>query len=529
MKYIYSIIKADYLQRTRSYAFLVTLAITVYVAYLFVPLPTANYTTLSMPGYKGAFNSAWVGYVSAMMTTIMLSLYGFFLINTGIKKDIDTEVGLIVATTPITNLGYLLSKMLSNFLVLLTILGITFVVSIAMFFVRGSGYPFIIGDFVVPYILFALPSLFFVSAMAIAAEVFLRDKLILQCIAFIFFFGVVIGGTKGLPDSNTTVLMDVFGVKTLTGSIKNQVNTQYHAHIDDISMGFIFSGHKKPYQTFVWNGVAFSNIFLLSRLLWLVCGLAVVYLSSFFFHRFDFKQAVRSKKIKNKETDGQLKEAVVYKEPATISLKALPKLVPDYGIVPFIKTELLLLIRKGSKWLWLVIAGIWVGMIFAPLDIAYGIMLPVIWFLQVTRWSELATKEKTNQLHYFTYSSYKPLQRMLPAQILAGVIVAVVLALPIIVRCGIAQNNYAVFNIINGAIFIVLLAICLGIVSGGKKLYEILFFMITYALVEKLFIADYLGAVPHNSHIMYIAIILGLNTFLAITSFTVRNHQARHL
>ncbi len=527
MKYIYSIIKGDYLQRTRSYAFLVTLAVTVYVAYLFVPLPTAQYTTLHVPGYRGAFNSAWVGYVSAMLTTIMLSLYGFFLINTGIKKDIDTEVGLIIATTPVTNLCYLLSKMLSNFLVLFTITGCTFVVSIVMFFVRGSGYPFIISNFIIPYILFAMPALFFVSALAIAAEVFLRDKLILQCVAFIFFFGSIIGGVKNMPNTNQAVVMDVFGVKTLTNSIRGQINTQYHANVQDVSMGFIFSKHKTNH-IFVWNGVKFSNVFLLSRLLWFVWGLLIVYISSFFFHRFDFKQASSRKKKKKTELSESTYD-VIYKEPATINLSKLPKLVPDYGIIPFIKTELLLLIRKGSKWLWLVIAGVWVAMIFVPLDIAYGILLPIIWFLQVTRWSELATKEKANQLHYFTYSSYKPLQRMLPAQILAGVILAIVLALPVIVRCGFTADGYAVFNIISGALFIVLLAVCLGIVSGGKKLYEILFFMITYLLVEKGFIADYMGAVPHDSHTVYIAIMLALNVCLAVTGFTVRNYQARHL
>ena len=103
MKYIYSIIKADYLQRTRSYSFLITLAITIYAAYSFVPPPTASYTTLNVVGYKGIYNSAWVGHVSAMMTTIMLSLYGFFLINGGIKKDVDTGIGQIIATTPINN------------------------------------------------------------------------------------------------------------------------------------------------------------------------------------------------------------------------------------------------------------------------------------------------------------------------------------------------------------------------------------------------------------------------------------------
>jgi hypothetical protein len=53
--------------------------------------------------------------------------------------------------------------------------------------------------------------------------------------------------------------------------------------------------------------------------------------------------------------------------------------------------------------------------------------------------------------------------------------------------------------------------------------------MITYLLTQKGDIVDYLGAVPHNNHTLYIIIILGLNLLLAIISFTVRNYQARHL
>jgi hypothetical protein len=214
---------------------------------------------------------------------------------------------------------------------------------------------------------------------------------------------------------------------------------------------------------------------------------------------------------------------------AGISRALLPPVVADYGIFPFIKTELLLLIRKGSKWFWLINAVLFVSMIFVPLDIAHAYLLPILWFLQVTRWSELATKEKTNRLHYFTYSSYKPLQRMLPAQILAGVLLAVVLALPIIVRYLFASDIYSVINIFGGAMFIVLLAVCLGIITGGKKLFEVIFFMLTYAAIEKMPVTDYLGSVAHANHSMYMVTLLMLIVFLGSISFMVRNYQSRHL
>jgi hypothetical protein len=525
MRYIYIIIKADYLQRTRSYAFLITLAVTIYVAYLFVPPANANYTTLSTVGYRGAYNSAWVGYISAMMTTVMLSLYGFLLVNSGIKKDIDTEVGLIIATTPITNFKYLLSKQLSNYLVLLTIAGFTFVVSLLMFYLRGTGYPFVFADFIFPYVVFALPALFLVASLAIVAEVFLGKRSILQFIIYFFMCGSILAVASSQKANSLSGLSDPFGLSLMTNSIKSQINTQFHENIGQVSFGFIFNSHK-TFKTFIWEGINWNDLFLLSRLFWFSLGLGLVYFSSFFFHRFDFKQAAGKKKktvINDQQQNG------LNITPAGISRTLMPPISIDYSIFPFIKIELLLLIRKGNKWLWLVNGGLWLSMLFAPLPIAHIYLLPVLWFLQVTRWSELATKEKANRLHYFTYASYKPLFRMLPAQILAGIILAIALALPVILRYAIALDGYSVINIINGSVLIVLLAVCLGIVSGGKKLFEIVFFMLTYSILNKIPLLDYLGSIPHNNRLGYTVIVLSANVFLMLISFLTRRYQARHL
>jgi len=107
MKPFLTIIKSDYLQRTRSYAFLITLCASLAIAYTFVPEPNANYSTIRIADHVGYYNSAWFGYVTAIMTSIFLSLIGFYLVNSGIKKDIETRVGQIIAATPISNFKYL--------------------------------------------------------------------------------------------------------------------------------------------------------------------------------------------------------------------------------------------------------------------------------------------------------------------------------------------------------------------------------------------------------------------------------------
>lgn len=526
MQYIYPIIKADYLQRTRSYSFLITLAVTVFMAYAFIPAHDAGYTTLSAAGYKGVYNSAWVGYVSGIMTTVMLSYFGFLLVNSGIKKDIDTEVGLIIATTSISNFKYLLSKQLSNYLVLLTIAAITFSVSIVVFFIRGTGYPFILSNFILPYLFFAVPALFVVAALAVVGEVFLGKRSILQFIVYFSLCGICMGMINGDNGTETTGVFDPFGLSLITKSITHFINTHFDENIKRVSFGFIFNG-QRTYKPFVWEGLNWSTMFIISRLLWMGLGLALVYISSLFFHRFDFRQSLSSKKKKKETINIVVDKALV--KPIGLSRAAMPALTFNYGIYPFVKTELLLLIRQGNKWLWLLNAGLWVAMCFVPFNIAYSYLLPVLLFLQVTRWSELATKEKTNRIHYFAYAAYKPIERMLPAQILAGVILAIALCLPVIIRCALASNSYAILNIVNGAIFIVLLAVALGILTGGKKLFEVFFFLLTYSVVNKLPVADYLGSLPHQNMGLFMLIILVINVILAIVSLMMRRYQARHL
>jgi hypothetical protein len=146
--------------------------------------------------------------------------------------------------------------------------------------------------------------------------------------------------------------------------------------------------------------------------------------------------------------------------------------------------------------------------------------LPILWFLQVGRWSDLATKEKTNRIHYFTYASYRPLTRLLPAQILAGVILSLVLAAPILVRYLVTMQFFPLLSIVMGGVFIVLFAVALGILSGGKKLFEILFFMFTYLNVELAPFADYFGGMNHG--VSYLVLIAGLIAFFALISFILR-------
>lgn len=519
MTQFFSKIKGDYRQRTRSYSFLITLAISLYIAYTFVPPPDAPYTTVRIGTYIGDFNSAWIGHVTAIMTSVFLSLIGFFLVNNSVRKDIDTEVGMIIATTQVSNFRYLMSKVFSNFLVLLTIMSLVLLMSIGVFYYRAAGYELELVEFLKPYCFVTMPALFWIASLAVVAEVLLGRRSVLQYISFFVVFNIIMGTVQTNEGTTLLTWLDPFGIKVVIMALQDFVKIQLGGEGLITSMGFIF-GSKDKLKVFEFTGMTWPAGFLFSRIVWIGLSVTIVYGVSRVFHRFDLKET--SKAAPKKINPEKEKEQAPVR---AISLHALPAVVTDYSIRAFIKTELLLLIRKSSRWWWLVNAGLMIAMVFVPLAIAHQFLLPVLWFLQVTRLSDLTTKEKTHRVHYLTFAAYQPLVRMLPAQLMAGVILLLLLALPLLMRYAIQGQLMSLAAVGMGAVFIVALAAGLGIASGGKKLFEILFFVITYANLNRVPIADYFGYQTSESAF---AVMTGLCMLFIIISMFIRRYEISH-
>jgi hypothetical protein len=66
----------------------------------------------------------------------------------------------------------------------------------------------------------------------------------------------------------------------------------------------------------------------------------------------------------------------------------------------------------------------------------------------------------------------------------------------------------------------------LGIVSGGKKLFEILFFAITYANLNRIPFADYYGSTWTS--LLPIAILISLTLSFACISWVIRAYEIKH-
>ena len=489
MRLFFTALKYDYLQRTRSYAFLITLCASLAIAYTFVPEPNASYSTIRISDYVGYYNSAWFGYVTAIMGSVFLSMIGYYLINSGIKRDFDTRIGQIIATTPTSNFKYLLYKMISNFLVLLTITGMVFIMSVILFFLYNDSFALDIMQFLKPYVIVTIPALFFIAAIAVVFEVIFGKYAIIQNIAYFFLFTMLMFKAN---DVSNQYELDVFGTKIVVNKMEEQVqNILQTNEKTTMNIGYVVRNTNKTRQ-FEFTGVDFPIVFVASRFGWMFIGVLLIILIATFFHRFDKKLRVSIKKqfTKTEETP-KLKE---------VNLSILIKATTNYNVFPLLKTEFLMLFRKGKKWHWLINLTGMSLLVVLPLKIAHQIVLPILWFLQVGRLSDLTVKEQIHNVHYFAFTSYKPLQRLLISQLTAGIILMLLLALPIIIRQGLLLDITAVIAIALGAVLVISFAAFLGVVSRGKKLFEVLFFMITYIIINGVSCLDYFGGFEHESY-----------------------------
>lgn len=505
MKSFLTIIRSNFLQHTRSYNYFVSLLGCIALASLFVPPPNGGYTTLLIGEYIGVYNSAWFGYVTAMMTSIFVSLIGFFLVSNSIQKDVDTNIGQMISASPVSNQQYILAKLFSNFFVLLSILLGVFMTSIVLFFLYSKNQIFDLRQFLYPYAILALPSLFVTACLAIVFEVVFGNRNnIKNAVYFILFIALLT-----MPASSN--YLDVFGTKTMLQYFEQLVSTVSNSEVKNAaSIGFV-SNDVANTKTFLFEGMQFAWAFIFSRGVLALLALLGVFASSFLFRRF----ATSNWRLKPATSNATIEIDL----PKPIELGKLPQLKNSSNAFPLLFAETKMLWRRTSKWLlFLNLLGVFV-LSLAPIEICQQFVLPILFFINVSIWSSIDINDKMNNMELFTLAAHQPLVRVFSSQLLAGISWAIILAAPLLLRFIFTSNFIAVTAIVLGSIFINVFAALLGNLSNGKKLFEAIFFFVTYACINGVLITDYFGGQHQSWLYVFVLFAIVLSGLLALVSW----------
>lgn len=260
---IYHLARADFLERTRRYSFLITLGLILFLAYSYVPSRDAGYITLAVDGARGIYNSAWVGSLVAILTGIMLPLLGFYLVKNAVARDTQTGVGQIMATTPLTRPVYTLGKWLSNFAVLALMAGVTALAAVVLQLARGEDRQLDLLALFAPMLWIMLPTLALVAALAVLFETvgWLRGGLgnviyffVCTAVTMVSFLPVMMSAgnleAAALP-------VDVFGIGLPLGSMLHAASAAFPGV--DVHMSVV------KFLVFVGDGVRSQTLHQATR------------------------------------------------------------------------------------------------------------------------------------------------------------------------------------------------------------------------------------------------------------------------
>jgi hypothetical protein len=515
---LYHLVKADFLERIRRYSYLITLAATMFLAYNVA----TGQLRVTLDGYRGVYNSAWIGAVMTLVTVTFLCLAGFYVVKNGILRDQQTRVGQILAATPLSKPMYTCGKAISNFLVLSSMVALLGVAGVAMQLFMGEDRSIYGMKIALPLVTVALPAMAIVASVAILFETLplLRGGFGNVAAFFLYLYG--------LAASVRGPVFDVLGIEIFARQLAAAVRTVNPAYTEGLTIG----NDGRPLQgTFVFPGFAVTNEVLITRLVLIISAVAVALLASIFFHRFDpartrgrarqwfsfprRKPTVASESLGGNGTElPHVQLTPVASLSGSFSFRRM-RFLQMYG------AELALMLKGRSRWWYLVAAGLVIATIANPLPGTLKV-LSVAWLWPMFIWSKLGTRDATFNTEKILFSSPHANLRQLPATWAAAVTIALVFAGGVITKLLLARDGRGLFIVLVGAMLIPAFALACGTLTKTAKLFEALYILFWYmGPMQPVPLIDYTGASKvmragdQPEHLLLAAVICLVVTFTA--------------
>jgi len=110
-----------------------------------------------------------------------------------------------------------------------------------------------------------------------------------------------------------------------------------------------------------------------------------------------------------------------------------------------------------------------------------------------------------------------------------AVLLMFTLAIPILIKVMITDNFYGVYAIVVGALFIPAFAIASGILTGGSKVFEVIFTIIVYGILNSVPFFDFVGAIKGSRELGMAHYLMVITLVLVIVAFAARKRQIRNV
>jgi len=457
-----AIVRADLLIRLRRPSTVVVFLLLSFLPYLWIPAPSTGRALIVINGHRALYNSAAIGVSTALIGTLFIGLFGFYVISNALKRDVISRCGYVIASTTMRGSEYIAGKFAGNvaFLTLFT-LGYM-ATAMAMVVVRGEA-PLEPLVFAKQYLLLLPPSIVFVSAVSIAFECtpLLRTKF--GDVLYFFLWVALMGTITVASEKNATSAAAYFDVNGL-GVMLQQMKTYYHT--SSMSIGATPFDVTKP--AIVFHGLRFDAYTLATRVTATLWPLTFLVIARLFFHRFD---PARVRAAAAKSHGSWIGRLNFLAKPLARLLVRIP-VTGNSSLVHSALTDALATIAAFP-----LIAVAIVG--FAIASLASADALPAAYAACAIAISDIACREKRAGTTALVFTVPSLRTRFVAWKLLSTLFVtASFLAIPI--TRAILQRPSATPSLLLGALFTAAAATFLGVVSANPKTFIVAFLTLWY-------------------------------------------------
>ncbi|MFJ4190390.1 hypothetical protein [Kitasatospora sp. NPDC089509] len=486
---------ADFRERRRRPGYLVVLLGTLALGLLAAPVGDSRWEVFQVTDLHGRYTSGYVGTVTALGGAVWLSLAGFGIARGTIGRDEHSGVGTLLAATPLSRIGYLAGKFVSNLLLFGSMLLALAGTALAVQLLKGDSDRVDVVRLLLPYVLITLPLLAAVAGCAVLFDTVpgLRGGLGAM-VWFAVWLVVVLGAQAGGGP-------DLLGMRRITASIREVLAVDGRP-VGGVEFGVGLTADNRVLGSFDWPGLGPGEASGPAATGVLLVGVAVgiALLGALWFRRFDGSPARRGAGA-GAGAGGSAGAAGIAgtgasagpAEPAGFALDPTRLTAPRQGRGGFdaLLGELRILVRGQRLW--------WAGAALLALAAA-GVapdgpshpVLPFAMLWPVLLWSRMGHRADGGSTDQLLAACPSPLRRGL-AGLLAGIVPALAVAAVPALRLAGAGQSRAALGALAGALLIPALALLCGSLSRGPRLFQTVYPLLWYGMVNHVGGLDFLG------------------------------------
>lgn len=461
------IARADFLERVRRYSFLGTMAFAVYLAILV----GKGDLFVSLGGWRGRFTSAWLGMLLTLIATTFVALAGFYMVSSSVKRDEQTRVGQILAATPMSRVSYTLGKMLSNFAVLSAMVAVLALAAIPLQLFAAEERHIDVVQLFAPFVVFALPMMALIAALAVFFEVTPVLRGSVGSVGYFFMWAF------GLIACEMLTNLDLFGINSYVHALSAVVRGVDPSYKNDFGIQIKVDAHR-VFSVFSWDHMNYPSSLLAGRVAWILGALALVLLSSSWFHRFDPARTRGLVLPRKKVLEVETVEPAATVAVAQLTPVRAQRSASWFGEMLLGELRVLMLRRHWS--VYILALGLFILGCSVPLNGARRGVLAAVWILPVFAFSRVGARDDMFSTRALIYTGPNAATRQLLSSWISAALLPLLLSAGVAVRLLATGDVRGCAALIAGAMFVSALAHALGELTRSPKAFEAIYILWWY-------------------------------------------------